>query len=256
MGIERVKMKLNKIILGSILAVLFLIAGIVTINSLNVSVASANAEESKIIISGPTEVETGELVILTIENSGDGDYKWLVFPPTKDFLVTDSGKRIIFSSGIKGKFKFIVAGVVDKIIDMVPHTVSVINDKADPRNYPLRIDDAIQEQSLSMKVVEWCELVDSSSKKQDCQKLAKSFSNIALLIEAGTIEKPENIIKATITSNRKSLGKNLDNWYILGASLAKELNTMSDAGKLNTPEDHVKIWQELATALENYAATL
>lgn len=203
-----------------------------------------NPAEAKLVVTGPTKVKSGALVVISVENSRAASFKWIVMPSTDNFLVIDDGKRVVFSSGAGGVFKFVVACGLGDTCDVAVHTVTVIGEPATPAD------------NLASRIALWCDEVQSESKRDDCLALAQSFSSVALVMEGGTLTTPDGIVKATTKSNQDALGGSLENWQPFRRGLAKELTKMADAKQLTDTASHIKVWKIVAAALREYASTI
>jgi len=201
-------------------------------------------EVAELVVEGPTKAKVGDLVVISVEKSRASSFKWIMLPSTSNFLVIDGGKRVVFSSGVGGEFRFIVACSLGDTCDVAVHTVTVIGSAPGP------VD------NLASKVSLWCDSVESDTKRDDCLGLAQSFSSVALVMEGGSLTTPEEIVRATIKSNQDALGDKLENWLPFRSSLSKELSAMAGAGKLTDTQSHIKVWKAIAAGLRQYAATL
>jgi hypothetical protein len=201
-------------------------------------------EVAKLVVEGPTKVKAGDLVVISVEKSRAASFKWIVLPSTDNFLVIDQGKRVVFSSGVGGEFRFIVACSLGDTCDVAVHTVTVVGEAATPAD------------NLASKIALWCDQIQSESKRDECLALAQSFSSVAMVMEGGTLTTPAEIVKATFKSNQDALGDSLEAWTPFRKGLAQELGTMADKGELPDTESHIKVWKAIAAALRDYASTL
>ena len=196
-----------------------------------------------LVIKGVDTAQIGDLVVISVEESNAASFKWMVTPSTDNILVIDGGKRIVFSSGELGEYTFTVACALGDTVDLATHVVKIV-----PPAKPLS--------ELQSKITSWCELINSSSKRDECLALSQSFSSVAALIEAGNLVTPEDIVAATSLSNKTALGDSLENWQPFRDGLVKHLTEMSEKGELSNPESHTKTWREVAEALRLVAESL
>ena len=197
-----------------------------------------------IVFSGPSKCRTGDLVVLSVEGSHATAFKWVVLPPTDNFLVIDGGKRAVFSSGVGGEFTFIVACAYKDLCDVHVHTLVVNGEKPKPTDI------------LSSKIAFYCDKVTSVTKRDDCIKLSQSFASVAMVMEVGTLITPSDIVTATAKSNKDALGDRLDDWKPFRVGLANELTALAKAGHLTDTASHIKVWRIIAEALSEYSSTL
>lgn len=210
-------------------------------------VAQAITQESdvaKLVVEGPSRVDIGDLVVISVEGSHAESFKWIVMPSTDNYLVIDEGRRIVFSSGVGGEFVFIVACGLGDTCDLAVHKLTVSGEPAKPAT------------GLSSKIASWCDQVQSDNKRDECLALAQSFSSVALVMEGGTLTTPVDIVKATYRSNQDALGSSLEAWRPFRNGLADELSKMSQAGELSDTASHIKVWKEVANELREYASKL
>jgi len=207
-------------------------------------VVNAKAE---IIIEGPKEVAVGQLARLDVTKSAGGTFKWKVLPEGVDFEVYDDGRKVIFSSGTPGDYVFIVACANDNDVDVKVLTIRV--GEGSPVTPPGPPNPPAPSAGLSGKVVDWANLVTSPNKKAEAQKLAESFTKVRQDIVNGQLATAEQIIVATKDSNRAALGNSLALWVPFLEKLQKEMQLQAEAGVLVTPEQHAKVWGEIAAGL-------
>jgi hypothetical protein len=196
----------------------------------------------KLMVEGPTKIKIGDLAIISVEKSTASSFKWLM--PSGNHLIIDDGRRVVFSSGVGGEFQFIVACAMGDQCDVAIHTVTVIGGPATPSD------------NLGSKISGWCDRVDSKTKRDDVLVLAQSFSSVALIMEGGTLTTPGDIVAATYNSNKDALGERLEDWSPFREALATELKRLAVDSKLQTTEDHIRIWKAIAYGLRRYAETL
>lgn len=209
-----------------------------------VAISQEPDNTAKLVVKGPTKVRIGDLVVISVEESRAASFKWIVLPSTDNFLVIDQGKRVVFSSGSEGEFKFIVACSLGDTCDVAVHTVIVGGGKPTVIN------------SFGSKIAQWCELVESDTKRDEVLALSHSFSTVAIAVETGGNLTTEEIIQATYEANQEALGDKLEDWLPFREALANELFAMSQDGRLNDKESHVEVWKLIAKSLREYAETL
>jgi hypothetical protein len=215
-----------------------------------------NTGEAKLVITAPTEVRIGKLVVLDVSKSSGNTFKWLVVPETEDFLVIDNGRRAVFSSGVVGEYMFIIACAINDSVDVQRHIVRVVNTGPTPPG-PVTPDDPMPPVSptstLSKKVSEWCASIQSPTRAADAVKLANAFDSVAARIDAGTLTDPYAIITATAEVSRSALGPNAKDWVPFLRSLQAELEQRASDGTLSTPTQHAGVWKEIAKGLRYFA---
>lgn len=197
---------------------------------------SSETAEAKIVLVAPSTARIGELVRLDVSESTASSFRWLLVPDSvTDFLTYDSGARAVFSARKAGEYRFIVAcGAEDGSVDVVTHVVKVLS----PPNPPAS-------DNLAEWIPYWNWTLDLP--EEECRALAESFEAIADRSEE--LPKPQDWIDATAKANREVLGDRIDAWTPMLDKIGMKLLNMAEAGILQTPEDHAKVWREVARGL-------
>jgi hypothetical protein len=203
--------------------------------------------KAEIIVEGSQKVKVGQLARLAVTKSAGKSFKWVVIPEGVDFEVYNNGQNVIFSSGVPGSFTFVVAcangNEVDvKIVVIVVGEGEVVN-PVDP------VPPILPANTVPAKVIEWARLVTSPTKKAEAAKLSASFASVQAEIQSGKLTTAEEIIAATKTANQGALGASLTAWIPCLEKLQAEMKTQAEAGLLVTPEQHAKLWGEIAAGL-------
>lgn len=197
--------------------------------------ASAEASEAKIVLDAPSTARIGELVRLDVSASNAASFKWLLVPESDDFLTYDAGARAVFSARTAGEYRFIVAcGAEDGSVDVVTHVVRV----PEPPSKPVS-------DSLAEWIPYWNWSMDLP--QSECLALADSFDDIA--DKQATLSEPKDWIEATAAANREVLGDRIDAWTPMLDKIGAKLLKMAESGALQTPEEHAKVWREIARGL-------
>ncbi len=188
------------------------------------------SQEAKLVLVAPTSARIGELVRLDVSESIAVEFRWLLVPDSVDFLVFDSGSRAVFSGREAGEYQIIIGCAVDGTLDVVSHTIRVIG----PPKVPT-------EGVFAELIPYW---VSNSLPSKECQALAASFESIAA--QAGDLTTPTDWAEATAQANRTVLGDQIDVWSDILEKISSELLRKAQAGELTTPEEHRKVWLEIA----------
>lgn len=216
-------------------------------------VVSAEAvERAHIALVAPDKGLVGELIRLDVSTSIADSFKWLLVPDSVDFEVYDGGRRAVFSARKVGSYMFVVACAKDGFVDVMTHVVHIVNPgDPDPTiEYPV-VEKPSPEAGLMAWIPYWC--AEAKREPGEALALAESFESIAAAIAGGAYTTPEEISQATGQANRVALGESLANWMPVLSKLQTELKRQADAGHLKTPEQHAKIWREIAEGLLAYA---
>lgn len=199
---------------------------------------------AKVVLKAPATATIGQLVVLDVTDSIGESFEWHVSPDTGNFLVIDNGRRAVFSTPVGGDFVFTVGTALNSTVNVKIHTVRVPTGPVEPT----AVD-------MAAKVASWCAAVNSPTKRDDALKLAQSFSAVAALADTREMT-PDEIVQATIVSNRDALSGNLQNWVPFLQSLQAELKAQSNVGKLVDSKAHADAWKSIAKGLTDYADTM
>lgn len=193
-------------------------------------------DEAKIVLTVPSTARIGQLVRFDVSDSSADSFKWILVPLSEDFLVYDSGARAVFSARTAGEYRFIVACAMQGSVDVVTHLIRVVGPPAAP---------------ITDNLAEWIPfwVWNQGLPREECEKLAESFEAIAARRDELTT--PGDWIKATSESNRATLDMRLDAWKPVLDKIGENLRKRAEIGTLMSPEDHEKVWLEIAQGLRS-----
>ncbi len=95
---------------------------------------------------------------------------------------------------------------------------------------------------------EWLDLVVESARSR-APALAAAFRSIAERIEKGELGDPAAIIQASTEANRQALAGDRNAWLAWFEKLRTYMNSLAETGKLKTPQEHAKLFKEIANGL-------
>jgi hypothetical protein len=195
--------------------------------------------EARIVLSGPeSSVKIGELVRLNVADSNAASFKWLLFPESSrvDLEVYDSGRRATFSARVGGKYQFIIAAAKGDSVDVISYNVTVIGPPKEPT------DD-----SISTWIPYWVATYNLPNEEK--LKVAAAFESVA----ARSYELPDANawIKATADANNNALGVRVEAWKPFLLKIGEKVRDLALAGEISTPEDHARVWIQIAKALRS-----
>jgi hypothetical protein len=203
---------------------------------LTLTAQAGPTDEAKIVLIAPSTVRIGELVRFDVSDSSADSFKWILVPLSEDFLAYDSGARAVFSARTAGDYQFVVACAKDGSVDVVSHTVRVVAPPASPTT-----------DSLAEWIPFW--IWNAGLPREECEKLADSFEAVAA--RHSELTTPDEWIKATAESNRATLGASLPAWEPILDKIGENLRKRAETGTLMSPEDHEKVWLEIAQGLRS-----
>jgi hypothetical protein len=191
--------------------------------------------EAKIVLSAPSVCRIGELVRLDVSESVADSFKWLLVPQSQDWLTYEGGAKAVFSARTAGDYQFIVAVAKGGSVDVVTWVVKVMEPPSEPA----------VDASLTEWIPFWNWELDLPA--DECQALAASFDDLA--DRSATLEEPADWIEATAKANRAILGDRVSAWAPMLDKIGAKLLKMAESGDLSTPDDHARVWREIAEGL-------
>ncbi len=205
---------------------------------------------AEIMAQAQNVAKVGELVRFDLSQSMAQSIKWIVMPATVDFEVYDKGRCAVFSAREPGDYMFIIAGAYRDTIDVVIHTLVV-------EGLPLPDIPLVKpnvQANIQAWVSYWCAV--NKRPKDETERLAVSFETIAVQINAGTLQKAADIVKATAEANRTAVGDSLPEWLPVLQELQTMLKKLVGQGKLSTPDQHKTLWLDIAKGLRDYVSLI
>lgn len=197
-------------------------------------------EVAQVVLKMPEKAKVGELVIIDASDSVASQFVWRIGPETKDFLVIENGKRLVFSARASGEFNFTVAVAYKDTVDVQIRKLVITG-------VPSPTDD------ISSKVAQWCSLVQSNDTKAEAKRLANSFESIAAFAASGVLDSPAAVLAATKKANQDALGDDAGAWTPFFEQLKTELISLAEAGKLPDTQAHAAAWRAIAEGLNAFA---
>jgi hypothetical protein len=194
----------------------------------------SDLKQAKLVLVAPISARIGELVHLDVSESIAVEFRWLLVPDSVDFLVYDSGSRAVFSGREAGEYQIIIGCAVDGTLDIVSHTVLIIGPPEAPVN------------GTFVELIPYWMWFDPHP-TVECQALADSFESIAARIKE--LPTSTDWIEVTAQSNRTVFGNQINIWSGILEKIGDELLRKAQAGELTTPEEHQKVWLEIAKGL-------
>jgi hypothetical protein len=182
----------------------------------------------------PLAQETNRIEVPDFNPSIAVEFRWLLVPDSVDFLVFDSGSRAVFSGREAGEYQIIIGCAVAGTLDVVSHTIRIVG----PPEVPAQ-------GAFDELIPYW--IWSNPLPSEECQALAASFELIAGRIE--DLSTPTDWIEATAQANRTVLGDQINIWSGVLEKIGSELLRKAQAGELTTPEEHRKVWLEIAEGL-------
>jgi hypothetical protein len=190
--------------------------------------------EAKIVLVAPDSARIGELVRLDVSESVADSFQWLLVPDSVDFEVFADGRKAVFSARTEGDYRFIIACAKDGTVDVITHVVRVIGPPPMPES-----------DSLAEWIPFW--LWTYQLPAEQAEALAAAFESVAA--EAPRLKTPTEWAQATAEATRRTLGDDLNAWKPILDRIGKAIAKQASEGSLQTPDQHAKIWMEIAEGL-------
>ncbi len=242
------------------------------------------------VVGAESPVALGELVSLSVSPFKDkpagylsSAYSWTVLSvdagglTEKKFREDATGREIFFGSGVTPRKLYVQCVAThlyatktgDKVSDIAVRTVkltaTVTIGGGEPVPAPIPVPAptpvpppppppepdkepsfADGKYQLSKAAYKWAK--DKVTDRTGARALAGSLRDVAS--RAASLKDASSILKATKASNEAALGDGLKAWDGWFALLQDRLFELSEAGKLETPEDFAAAWAELAAGLD------
>ena len=197
-------------------------------------------------ISGPNAAVVGELVRLQIKGE---QVKWQCLPKMEDIeTFGESNDKCVISFRSNGEYTIIAAVLKDKVVTL--ETIKINVGGVSPGPGPINPTPMTKiDTGLAAQVRAWA--VDSRVDKQLAKKLAANFNQVAQEAQAGSLTTTGELINRTATLNQTL---NLQGFDSLMAHIQAELTSRADSGALQSVEQHIVIWNSIASGLEQYGA--
>lgn len=190
------------------------------------------------LVIGQDTAEVGELCRFLSEGE---IVRWDCLPKTKDSESYGShNENYVVSFRKPGTYTIIAAVYIEG--DLEIHTQEVVVGGSTQIIDPLPPPGPVNE--LSQRVAGWVQRYQVD--RDSCLSLARNFSQVASMIQSGQLTTVEEIIIETANLNR-SVNPDEN----LMAEIQAYLTSQSDAGLLSTPDQHMLVWQSIATGLSN-----
>lgn len=203
--------------------------------------------EAEAIVEGPDEASRGTLVVLDASGSKAAAFMWIADGLTPDqYSIDSSGKRLYFATPCEdGLYKFVLSVALDNTVDALIHSVSVGEGPTPPPPPPPLI-------GFAKEVYDWAnEVVPKEVLKTPAAAFEKNYDTIVAQIEAGTLKELEKIDWEITKLNRAAVNEDVrKQWLPWFEKLKERFDKLEKDGKLKTPQDVSKLFQDIAKALK------
>jgi hypothetical protein len=217
-------------------------------------------------LSGPERVGTAELVSLNSAGSS-GVLAWAsVNLQTGKYEIAQrpTGEQVLFFvTKVPGRYEFILFAASSDgktiAIDQARHTVTVEGDAPVPPgpnppvppgpNPPGPLPDGKYGLAKFAHGAASALVTADPSKASTARNLAGSFSSVASMIAAGTVNGQADIKAKTTAANNTALGSARDAWLPFFNSLRVQLNDLTRQKKISANDDFATAWREIADGL-------
>lgn len=222
----------NKIVQYVVAGSLLLIAGVPIGYLAHSGIATPVVSDEVVVEIKPTECAVGELIQLKAEGKNAA---WTVEPASPD-AISFGNENEHFVASFRSAARYVVI------------QASIINGK-------VVIAKTVFDVTGGGAATGWVAKIRGWNPGPESKALAGSFrtvsSFVAEKIAAGTLVAPDEILQKTTESNQRVLGSNAGKWTTFFANLQGELDSLQTNGDLTTQRDFVRVWNEIASALES-----
>lgn len=199
-------------------------------------------------------VEVGELVRL----HADGDWNdWVTEPAIADVDTYGPQNNCCNLSFRKtGRYVVFAAKVIDDKVVTDRYEIFVGVKKPEPGKVA-EVTPAVELTEWDRNIQAWTADDNTPERKADAARLAIAFRAVSQDVqdqfEKGKLISASDIVKDTKTHTNQALDGSKVDWTAFNKSLNAKLQQFAADGKLDNMRQHVVVWREIATALENYA---
>ncbi len=188
-----------------------------------------------LVLLAPDTCDIGQLVRLDARESRVDTITWAIIPETDDFEVVDGGRRAFFSSRVGGEFLIILAGANGGVPFLMYQKLTVTGSDRKAVNNP----------ALTKMVSKWVDMIpEYKGREAHVAAIAAVFRQPTEGVDI------DSILDATARAATAIVGKDKSKWIPFMERLGNELDRMSDAGELNTREQYVVAWVQIARGIE------
>jgi hypothetical protein len=192
-------------------------------------------EPAPVDIDAPRTVVVGELIKFVAKGEL---VEWQCFPFTADCVAYGPNEQnFAVSFRRPGTYLLVFAVYVDGKLEIRNVDIHVTGDTTKP-----------VVNSLAGDVVNWCK--ESSVDKALAKKLSVNFNQVASEINQGNLKTPESIIERTLEINSDLALNSMED---VMSKIQDRMTDSSNAGKLQTPPQHARMWSDISSGFKIYA---
>lgn len=219
------------------------------------------ADQIEVHIDGPGEMGSGDLVILTVDSNAN-QYAWFLGNSDKPFLAVENGRKVVFSSGTPGKYKFCCVAInsVEGTYGQAIYWVTIKPQHGpgptppDPGPHPPGPPDPVDPvdplpNGLAKNFYDSALKVKSENRKKEAVQFAQIFRGVASRAAGLQQWGPQKIIDETSRRINEEIPIQTRNaWLVWRDDFAKILQSQSLS--IDDKSGHIDIWKQVATGLE------
>lgn len=208
-------------------------------------------------ITGPTEAEPGDLVILTAEPEAKG-YKWAQIPDTGKWLEIEGGRRVVFATGKAGNYVFVLATATADCPCLYQHAVKIGTPTPTPDPAPApdpTPDPEPTPEPTGLEAIAYSNAakIDSGTRQATAEAIAAAFDAVAAKIADKSLTNRQRIQTETAQAVAKAAGANAAAWDQTLAAIEAHLDAESAAGRLVTLTEYRAAWAQIAAGIRRAA---
>lgn len=228
------------------------------------TISQVMAAPPRAIMTGPTGGVPGDILVLDASESAADFYAWSVTPqlpggrPT--ILVLEEGRKCLVAS-VPGVYHVFLACSNCEGIDQAQWTLTIGNEPnpapvppapnpptpTPPVPAPDTVPDGVFR--IAKLAFDLAQLVDSTNRVGQAHALADAADAVTASIAAGTLKKPQEILRAILAANNAALGSAMLAWTPWGTAIGLKLQELYKAGRLAQTGDWAVCLREIAIGL-------
>lgn len=238
----------------------------VTLTFFILCLSSLLQAQTTIQIAGPAEVPPGDLVVLSVQTTAQ-EVQWFLGNSDKTFLPVENGRKIVFASGLPGRYRFHAVAFSARLEgeDIVTESASAVHvltitgpvpptptppgpqppPGPNPPVPPGPTPGPVIPEGLAREIYDATMRVQSANRRAEAQAFAAIFQSVASKA-AGLSWSPAEMQGET-SRQMKATGTVYDTWKPLRDQLTISLKALA-----LSPDDrdgHIRAWQTIAAAL-------
>ena len=207
------------------------------------------AGDARAVIDGPSQVATGDLVVLKAGQSVASDTVWTLIPANKTFLPVDTpdGPAVVFSSGSPGTWTFVLSVAHESDVAVATHVVTIGDETLPPDDpdIPPPPPPSPGFESLKQSVTANLETVSAEVRYRTQKAVAAAYAKASAAI-ADDMDREQAKDVLELPLQRSDLAE----WYSWRRAIGQTLGELDAAGQFDEPAEWSAGYLAISQALE------